>query len=89
MTGSSANAGTLGGGREKSISLPGWTSRASGRAIEATESAPPRPPDGHRLRATTKNVSPSAAVDRASSAIQATVHGATASGSSTSAANGG
>ena len=71
------------------MALPGCTTSASGSAIDATDSAPPRPPDGHSRRATTKNVSPNAAVDSASSAVQASSQGATASGSSTIAAKGG
>ena len=89
ITGSSANAGIGGAGRLKSIALPGCTSSARGSAIEATDSAPPRPPEGHSRRATTKNVSPSAAVDSASSTDQASTQGATASGRSTIAAKGG
>ena len=76
-------------GVSKSIGVPGVTASASGSAIEATDSAPPRPPEGHSRRATTYSVTPSASTDSASSPTQATSHGTTASGVITSAANGG
>ena len=53
ITGSSANAGIGGAGWLKSMALPGCTANASGSAMDATDNAPPRPPEGHSRRATT------------------------------------
>ena len=76
-------------GTSKLIGRPGSTAIASGSAIEATDSAPPRPPDGHSLRATANRVAPSASVESSSTATHATTHGTTAIGTITIAANGG
>ena len=91
VTGSSPSAGRTNPVTTalKSMSLPGSTASASGSPIDATDSAPPRPPDGHSRRATTNSVSPRASVESASSAGHDTSHGTTASGTIVSAANGG
>ena len=89
MTGSSAIAGSPATGWSKSMSLPGCTAIASGSRIDVTEIAPAAPPDGHSRRAVTYRTAPSASVDSASSRTQLAVHGTTASGTISSAANGG
>jgi hypothetical protein len=71
------------------MARPGSTASASGSAIDATDSAPPRPAAGHSRRAKTYSVAPSASVESPSSPTHATTHGTTASGTINSAANGG
>ena len=71
------------------VSNTGSSSRAGGSAIEATETAPPGPPAGQTLRATTYSVPASATSDAVNRAIHAAVHGSASNGRSTIAANGG